>query len=163
MDALSPPEPSGAPRLAARLQGPLRDLAARNVYVGTANWRYKRWVGDVYRCERYLEGGRFSPSRFYEDSLAEYAETFHLVGVDYTKSHFPTGSEAQRLFELTPPGFVYALRVPRVVTEPVYRRRVTGHHDSDPLNPKFLSAHTFYRCFYRRWKDFADRVAVVIL
>ncbi len=75
------PEP---PLLAARLGPRLRELAERGVYFGTSSWRYQGWLGSVYSPERYLTRGKFSAKKFAEECLQEYAETFPVVGGDFS-------------------------------------------------------------------------------
>src|SRR5262245_10014793 len=67
-----------------RLASKLLALAQHGIYFGTSSWRYPGWLGSVYTPERYQYRGKFSKKRFEETSLSEYAETFPLVGCDFS-------------------------------------------------------------------------------
>jgi len=55
----------------------LRALSERNIFIGGSSWRYEGWLGQVYTPERYYTRGRFSTTKFHEECIQEYAETFH--------------------------------------------------------------------------------------
>jgi hypothetical protein len=79
-----------SPQQAARLKPVLRSLVERGVYFGTSSWKYEGWLGSIYSRDRYLTRGRFSRKKFETDCLREYAETFPVVGGDFSFYQFPT-------------------------------------------------------------------------
>lgn len=82
------------------------------VRVGTQGWNYAAWLGGFYP-----EGTR--PADF----LGVYARAFDTVEVDSTFYATPPESTVRGWAERTPPGFVFALKVPREVT---HERRLVG-------------------------------------
>src|SRR5262249_40544587 len=104
------------PPLAARLAPSLRSLAERGVCFGTSSWKYEGWLGTAYSPERYLTRRKFSRKRFAAECLREYAETFPVVGGDFSFYQFPTADYWTRLFGSTPPTFAFGLKVPEQLT-----------------------------------------------
>jgi uncharacterized protein YecE (DUF72 family) len=98
------------PQQAARLKPVLRSLAERGVYFGTSSWKYEGWLGSIYSRERYLSRGRFSKKKFEAECLREYAETFPVVGGDFSFYQFPTPDYWTRLFADVPPDFGFGLK-----------------------------------------------------
>ena len=82
------------------------------VRVGTQGWNYAAWLGGFYP-----EGTR--PAGF----LSTYARAFGTVEVDSTFYAVPPESTVRGWAERTPPGFVFALKVPREAT---HERRLVG-------------------------------------
>jgi len=77
----------------------LAHLAARGLYLGTSSWKYPGWNGLIYDETRYQYRGKFARTRFEQDCLAEYAETFSSVCVDAGYYQFPAGArDAERLY-----------------------------------------------------------------
>ena len=74
------------------LASKIRALAARNVFIGTSSWRYEGWLNQVYTPERYATRGRFSKKKFHEECIQEYAETFPVVGGDFSFYSIPEPS-----------------------------------------------------------------------
>ena len=75
------------------------------VRLGTSGWAYKSWVGVFYP-----EGT--APA----DYLRRYAEHFDTVEVDSTFYRMPTARMVDGWAAATPPGFVFAAKVPQVIT-----------------------------------------------
>src|SRR5262245_54576140 len=71
------------PPQAARLAPVLRAWADRGVYFGTSSWKYPGWVGSIYSNDSYVTRKKFSKTKFLDTCLAEYAQTFPVVGGDF--------------------------------------------------------------------------------
>jgi uncharacterized protein YecE (DUF72 family) len=85
------------------------------ISVGTQGWNYDAWVGPFY------------PARTRSDAfLSLYAEIFESVEVDSTFYATPSEAAVRGWIERTPPGFTFALKMPRVVT---HERRLRGAGD----------------------------------
>ncbi len=82
------------------------------VRVGTSGWSYKSWVGVFYP-----DGT--APA----DDLRRYAEHFDTVEVDSTFYRTPTARMVDGWAAATPPGFVFAAKVPQVIT---HEKRLQG-------------------------------------
>jgi uncharacterized protein YecE (DUF72 family) len=75
------------------------------VLVGTSGYSYPEWRGAFYPA-------RFSPARM----LPYYAERFRTVELTTTFYRAPTVRAVEGWARGTPPGFVFALKVPRWIT-----------------------------------------------
>jgi uncharacterized protein YecE (DUF72 family) len=104
------------PPPAVRLAPKLRALADRRIYFGTSSWKYDGCFGSIYREDRYVTRGKFSNAKFEQDCLAEYAETFPTVCGDPTFYQFPREEYWAKLFEATPPAFIFGFNVPEEIT-----------------------------------------------
>lgn len=76
-----------------------------NLYLGTSSWSSKDWLGPFYP-----EG--MKPGRFIE----AYARRFRAVEIDSTFYSIPSRSIVASWKEKTPQGFIFAAKVPRVIT-----------------------------------------------
>jgi uncharacterized protein YecE (DUF72 family) len=85
------------------------------VLLGTQGWNYADWAGGFYP-----EGTR--PASF----LSLYARAFPAVEVDSTFYAVPPVKTVQGWAARTPPGFVFALKLPQEVT---HERRLVGAED----------------------------------
>ena len=74
------------------LQSKIRALAEHGIYIGTSSWRYEGWLNQIYTPERYMSKGRFSKKRFHELCIHEYAETFPIIGGDFSFYAIPQPS-----------------------------------------------------------------------
>ena len=113
--------PEERPDQASRLGPKLHALAERNIFFGTSSWKYEGWLGSIYSRDRYLTRGKFSQKRFEAECLREYAETFPVVGGDFSFYQFPSPSYWQRLFEESPASLRFGLKVPEEITVPTGR------------------------------------------
>src|SRR5947199_55064 len=104
------------PPQAARLSPVLHDLADRGVYFGTSSWKYEGWLGSIYSEGRYRTRGKLSSKKFQESCLSEYAATFPTVCGDFAFYQFPSADYWARIFEATPPGFLFSFKVPEDLT-----------------------------------------------
>ena len=150
------------PPLAARLGPALRSLAERGVHFGTSSWKYEGWLGSIYAPERYVTRGKFSRKKFEAECLREYAETFPVVGGDFSFYQFPTADSWARLFGGTPPTFGFGLKVPEEITV----ARWPGHARYGPRagepNEHFLDAALFDHAFVRPLLPHREQVAVLM-
>ena len=94
----------------------LTALAQEHIYLGTSSWKYEGWLGQIYTQERYQVRGRFSIKKFEQTCLAEYAETFPVVGGDFSFYQFPTADYWRSLFYSAPEPLKFALKVPEEIT-----------------------------------------------
>jgi uncharacterized protein YecE (DUF72 family) len=150
------------PPLAARLAPSLRALAERGVYLGTSSWKYPGWLGSVYTRERYVTRGKFSNTKFEAQCLREYAETFPVVGGDFSFYQFPTPDSWGRVFSGTPPDFGFGLKVPEQITVPRWPGHARYGGRAGEPNEHFLDAALFERAFAAALQPHRRQVAVLI-
>jgi uncharacterized protein YecE (DUF72 family) len=150
------------PPLAARLALALRSLAERGVYFGASSWKYEGWLGTIYSPERYVSRRKFSRKKFEAECLREYAETFPVVGGDFSFYRFPTVDYWTSLFGSTPPTFAFGLKVPEQITV----QRWPGHARYGPRagqpNEHFLDAALFAGAFATPLQPHRSQVAVLM-
>ncbi len=150
--------PAQARRLAAKLQ----NLAERNVFFGTSSWKYEGWLGDIYTKDRYVERGRFSQKKFESECLREYAETFPVVGGDFSFYQFPSPAYWKKLFDETPPTLKFGLKVPEEITVPRWPGHARYGTRAGTANQGFLDHRVFHELFTWPLEHYRDRVAVMI-
>jgi uncharacterized protein YecE (DUF72 family) len=93
------------------------------ILIGTQGWNYTAWVGPFYP-----EGTR--PADF----LSTYARAFNTVEVDSTFYAVPAAKVVRGWAQRTPPGFIFALKMPQEIT---HERRL---RDADDVVEQFLAA-----------------------
>src|SRR5690348_3183462 len=108
----------------------LRQLAERDIYIGTSSWKYEGWVGQVYVGDYSGKRASFTKGRFREECLAEYAQTFPTVCLDEAYWRFPDPGALEAYAAQVPDHFRFALKVTNRITE---RRDHEGI-----LNPEYL-------------------------
>ena len=89
------------------------------VHVGTSGWHYKHWVGDFYP-------ERFVPAKM----LSWYAREFRTVEINNSFYRLPDEKTFQHWRELTPPGFIFAVKASRFIT---HVKRLKDAQDSIDL------------------------------
>lgn len=150
------------PTLAARLAPALRSLAEQGVYFGTSSWKYEGWLGSIYTPERYVSRGKFSRKKFEAGCLREYAETFPVVGGDFSFYQFPTPEYWASLFHGLPATFGFGLKAPEEITV----KRWPGHTRygarAGRSNEHFLDAAHFDRAFTQVLEPHRSHVAVLM-
>jgi uncharacterized protein YecE (DUF72 family) len=104
------------------------------ILIGCCTWTYEDWVGPFFP-----EG--MKP----DDFLGWYADRFPIVEVDSTFYRPPTAAMVRSWRSRTPPGFKFALKVPRVITRDKQlkdcREEVEGFVSSIlPLGDKLMVA-----------------------
>lgn len=86
-----------------------------NIHVGTQGWNYEDWVGSFYPINT-------RPADF----LPVYSRAFETVEVDSTFYGIPAPTTLEGWAARTPPGFIFALKMPQEVTHEQRLRDVTG-------------------------------------
>ena len=76
-----------------------------NLLLGTSSWSSEDWVGVFY-----------PPGTAAAGYLAEYAKHFGTVEVDATFYRTPSPSMVKNWRDRTPPGFLFAAKLPRTIT-----------------------------------------------
>ncbi|HEY3166303.1 MAG TPA: DUF72 domain-containing protein [Candidatus Binatia bacterium] len=76
-----------------------------NLLVGTSSWSSSDWVGSFY--PPHLRPGQF---------IEAYARRFRAVEIDSTYYSIPPPHVVSSWREKTPPGFVFAAKIPSVIT-----------------------------------------------
>ncbi|MGH7678019.1 MAG: DUF72 domain-containing protein [Gemmatimonadaceae bacterium] len=106
------------------------------IRLGTQGWNYDAWVGPFYP-----EGTKAV------DFLAVYSRAFDTVEVDSTFYATPPSRTIRGWAQRTPPGFVFALKLPQEIT---HERRLRGVDD--------LSKE-----FFDRARELDDRLGPVLI
>jgi uncharacterized protein YecE (DUF72 family) len=70
--------------------------------VGTSGWYYDEWVGPFYERKKGM--------------LTAYTKVFDTTEVNSTFYRYPTPRMVEGWYRNAPPGFLYALKLPRVIT-----------------------------------------------
>src|SRR5713226_5633573 len=78
---------------------------AQRLRIGTSSWSAESWEGAFYPAGMH-------PA----DHLAHYASQFDTVEIDATFYRTPTERTADGWRDKTPPGFLFAAKVPQVIT-----------------------------------------------
>jgi uncharacterized protein YecE (DUF72 family) len=136
--------------------------AAATSLLARARWRYDGWLGQIYTPERYYTRGRFSKKKFPAQCIEEYAETFPVVGGDFSFYAIPEPAFWKKLFEEAPRHLKWSLKVPedfttkRFSTQPRY-----GDRRGLP-NPSFLGADLFQAGWLEPLSSYLDPIAVMI-
>jgi uncharacterized protein YecE (DUF72 family) len=76
-----------------------------NLYLGTVSWSKQDWVGSFYPAN-------LKPAQF----LETYSRRFRTVEIDSTFYSMPQRSTVTAWRDRTPGGFVFAAKIPRVIT-----------------------------------------------
>ena len=76
-----------------------------NLYVGTVSWSKSDWVGSFYPAD-------LKPAQF----LETYARAFRTVEIDATFYRVPSRSMVTGWRDRSPEGFVFAAKIPRLIT-----------------------------------------------
>jgi uncharacterized protein YecE (DUF72 family) len=150
------------PQQAARLRPVLRSLADRGVYFGTSSWKYEGWLGSIYSRNRYLSRGRFSKKKFEAECLREYAETFPVVGGDFSFYQFPTPDYWTRLFAEVPPDFGFGLKVPETITVTRWPGHPRYGTKAGEMNEHFLDASLLDMALIRALEPYRRHVPVLM-
>jgi outer membrane protein assembly factor BamB len=144
-----------------KLAADLRSLAEKAVFIGTSSWKYEGWLNQIYTPGRYLTRGRFSKARFEETCLSEYAQTFPIVGGDFSFYQFPSDTFWQKLFT-SAPHLKFALKVPEEITA----RTFPAHPRYGPRagldNPLFLNVGMFEGAFLQPLLLYREQVSVLM-
>lgn len=145
--------------LAARV----RALAERKVFIGTSSWRYEGWLGQVYTPERYFTRGKFSKKKFNEESIQEYAETFPIIGGDFSFYSIPEASFWQKVFTAAPTHLKWDLKIPEDFTTKRFSKQPRYGPRAGQENPTFLDSDAFGSAFLEPLTPFLDRVGIFLI
>ena len=140
----------------------LQTLARDGVFVGTSSWKYPGWLGQLYDEGRYRTRGRFSQSKFEANCLAEYAETFSTVCVDAGYYAFPTEKYVTGLAAQVPAHFRFGFKVTDEIMVKRFPRLPRFGLRGGQVNPHFLDAELFARCFLAPCEAIRPNVGVLI-
>jgi uncharacterized protein YecE (DUF72 family) len=150
------------PDQARSLAPKLRALAERNVFFGTSSWKYEGWLGSIYSRDCYASRGKFSRKKFEAECLREYAETFPVVGGDFSFYQFPSPSYWENLFEESPPALKFGLKVPEEITVPRWPGHARYGTRAGTENRGFLDHRLFQELFTQPLEPYRDRIAGMI-
>jgi hypothetical protein len=115
----------------------VRALSRQNIFIGTSSWRYEGWLGKIYTAERYYTRGRFSKKKFHEQCIAEYAETFPVVGGDFSFYVIPEPAFWKKLFEDAPAHFEMESEGAGRLHHKAFLQPATLWRSSRPAKPQF--------------------------
>ncbi len=146
-----------------RLAAKIRTLADRKIFIGTSSWRYEGWLGQVYTPERYFTRGKFSKRKFHEESIQEYAETFPIIGGDFSFYSIPEPPSWQKLFAGAPPHLKWDLKVPEDFTTKRFSKQPRYGPRAGHENPAFLDADAFLSTFLEPLTPYLDRVGLFLI
>ena len=150
------------PQQAARLAPIIRSWADKGVYFGTSSWKYPGWVGSIYTEGRYITRSKFSNKKFEDTCLAEYAQTFPVVGGDFTFYRFPSPDTLTKQLTGTPKGFGFGLKVTEDITVVRWPSHARYGAKAGTDNPNFLDAEVFKERFLKPLEAFKENVPVIM-
>jgi uncharacterized protein YecE (DUF72 family) len=140
----------------------LRALAAESLYFGTSSWKYPGWLGSIYSDGRYRGRRGFSQKTFDAKCLTEYAETFPIVGGDFSFYRFYEESYWKRLFAQTPANFQFVLKVPQEITAPAWPKLARHGPLAGRRNASFLDADVLRSQFIDPLKPYREQIGAVV-
>ena len=145
-----------------RIQATLRQLAARDVFIGTSSWRYPGWRGLLYDEQRYVYRGKFSESRFEKNCLAEYAEVFKTVCVDAGYYRFPDRRTIESMVSQVSPDFQFTFKVTDEITLKRFANLPRFGDRAGKPNDNFLNAGLFASAFVQPFETVKQNVGLFI-
>ena len=145
------------------LASQIRALAARNVFIGTSSWRYEGWLNQIYTPERYAARGRFSKKKFHEECIQEYAETFPVVGGDFSFYSIPEPSFWSKILGEAPKQLKWDLKIPEELTTKRFSHQARYGPRAGLENPSFLDAELFQAGFLEPLAPYLGRVGVFLI
>jgi len=83
-------------------------VAALSLMIGTSGWSYDEWVGPFYDRKK----GMFT----------RYSRVFGTTEVNSTFYRYPTAGMIRGWYRTAPPGFIFALKLPRLITHDKWLR-----------------------------------------
>lgn len=140
----------------------LSALAKEGVLIGTSSWKYPGWKGTLYDEARYFYRKRFAKSRFEDNCLTEYAETFKTVGVDATYYKFPGQEFLDGLASQVPDDFRFGFKVTEEITVKHFPNHPRAGARGGRLNERFLNADLFERGFLRPCEAIRPKVGILM-
>ena len=95
--------------------------------------------------------------------MREYAETFPVVGGDFSYYQFPAPDYWARLFDGSPPTLGFGLKVPEEITVKTWPAHARYGPRGGQANEHFLDASLFQRALATPLEPHRQRVAVLML
>ncbi|MCB2172582.1 DUF72 domain-containing protein, partial [archaeon] len=86
-----------------------------SLLIGTSGWSYKEWVGPFYEKKT----GMFS----------HYSKFFHTSEINSTFYRYPSEGMVMGLIRNAPPGFVFAAKLPKLITHDKWLKLSDGVED----------------------------------
>jgi uncharacterized protein YecE (DUF72 family) len=80
--------------------------------LGTSGWYYNEWVGPFYEKKKGM--------------LSQYTKVFNTTEVNSTFYRYPSSRMVKGWYNTAPPGFLYALKLPKVITHEKWLELVRG-------------------------------------
>jgi uncharacterized protein YecE (DUF72 family) len=154
---------SEAPFDLAYYRSRIAALADRGVYVGTSSWKYEGWLGQIYTPSRYEYRGRVASSRFEDNCLAEYAETFRTVCVDAAFYVFPDERKLRDQAAQVPENFRFAFKVTEEITVKRWPSVQRYGARAGSVNENFLNALLFVDRFLGPMEAIRPKVGPIML
>jgi len=145
------------------LAAKIHTLAERQIFIGTSSWRYEGWLGQVYTPERYFTRGKFSKKKFHEESIQEYAETFPIIGGDFSFYSIPEPAFWRKVFSGAPRHLKWDLKIPEDFTAKRFPKQPRYGPRAGLENPTFLDAEAFQGAFLEPLTPYLDRVGVFLI
>ena len=118
----------------------LKELAQKEIYLGTSSWKYPGWIGQVYKGDYSGPRSPVNKKRFETECLAEYAEIFPTVCLDEGYWKFPDPKRLSAYSEQVPDEFKFSIKVTKDITE---RRNRQGSMNPSYLDPRLYTEHFF--------------------
>lgn len=140
----------------------LSALAKEGVFIGTSSWKYPGWKGTFYDEARYVYRKRFAKSRFEDNCLTEYAETFKTVGVDATYYKFPGQQFLEELASQVPEDFRFGFKVTEEITIKHFPNHPRAGARGGRLNEHFMNVDLFERGFLRPCEAIRSKVGILM-
>jgi len=142
--------------------GRLRALAVESLYFGTSSWKYPGWLGSIYSDGRYRGRRGFSRKDFDAKCMTEYAETFPIVGGDFSFYRFYEESYWKRLFSQTPGNFLFVLKVPQEITTPAWPKLARHGSLAGRPNGSYLDAGLFRSQFSDPLTPYREQIGALV-
>ena len=124
----------------------LRELASKNIFLGTSSWKYEGWLRQVYNLnyERTVKGNLvLNQTKFNQESLSEYATVFPTVCNDSSYYRLPDENSLSKVERELPNNFRMAFKVPDQITLREERKFIDGKMATGGLNPSYLNPDVF--------------------
>jgi uncharacterized protein YecE (DUF72 family) len=144
------------------LQARLAALAQQNIFIGTSSWRYEGWLNQIYTPDRYVIRGRLSKKKFEQECIQEYAETFPIVGGDFSFYSIPEPAFWHKVFAPAPPQLKWDLKVPEDFTTKRFSQQPRYGARAGQDNPSFLDPELFQSAFLDPLSPYLDRIGVLL-
>ena len=138
-------------------------LADKGVFVGTSSWKYEGWLGQIYTPSRYEYRGRVASTRFEQNCLAEYAETFRTVCVDAAFYVFPDERRLQDQAAQVPDNFRFGFKTTEEITVKRWPSVQRYGPRGGTVNENFLNAPLFVDRFLGPMESIRSKVGPIML